>query len=147
MYHVVLVLISALVLGMGWMLVHSMPSIVARILPNTLSFMLGTFLAVFGAFGGYIQAYFDDARGMIGCFVMIIVGLWFTLAPSSFNRGTYRDTQLMKRIFGVLGLVFAATIAAMYLPEFRTIALANLVLVTGGFWLTTTFLKQADSGH
>lgn len=146
MYHVVLVLIAAVVLGMGWLLVHSAPSLVARILPRTLSFILGTMLAVIGAFGGFTQAYLDDGRGVIGCFVMIIVGLWFTLAPSAFNRGTYRDEALMKRLFAMLALIFAVTIATMYLPEFRAIAIANLVLVTGGFWLTTAFLRQADEG-
>jgi len=148
MYHIVFALLSASILGMGWLLVHSSPPIVARILPKNLTFLIGSFLALFGAFGAFMNAYYlRDAGAVFGTFVMIIVGLWFMLAPTSNMRGTYRDIQLMKRIFAMVGLVFFVVTVAMYLPQYRAIALLNLLMVTGGLWFTTTYLKQVDSGR
>jgi hypothetical protein len=133
---------------MGWILVHSSPSIVARILPPTLTFMLGCFLVLFGAFGAFMDAYYlRDAAGVFGCFVMMVVGLWFMLAPSSNMRGTYRDERLVRRAFAMVGLVFLVITIAMYLPQYRAIAILNLMMVTGGLWFTTTYLKQVDSGR
>jgi thiol:disulfide interchange protein len=53
----------------------------------------------------------------------------------------------MKRIFIMLGVVFAVIICAFYLPHYRAVALVNLLMVTGGLWFTTSFLKQVDSGR
>lgn len=146
MYLVVMAVLSAVVLGLGWMLAHSAPSIIARILPRTLTFVIGALLAGLGAFGGYSAAMVDDGPGVIGCFVMIIVGMWFMLVPSSMKRGTPRDEELLKRIFAILGLIFALTVVTMYLPEFRAIAIANLIMVTAGFWITTNYLRHVDEG-
>lgn len=148
MYHIVFVLLSATVLGMGWLLVHSAPPLVARILPKTLTFIVGSFLALFGAFGAFMDAYYlRDASGVFGCFVMIVVGTWFMLAPSANARGTYRDEQMMKRIFIMLGFVFAVIIFALYLPQYRAVAVLNLLMVTGGLWFTANFLKEVDNGR
>ena len=148
MYHVVFVLLSATMLGMGWLLVHSAPPIIARILPRTLTFCIGCFLALFGAFGAFMDAYYlRDAPAVFGCFVMITVGVWFMLAPTSNMRGTYRDEQLMKRIFGMLAFVFIVITFALYLPQARAVAILNLLLVTAGLWSATTFLRQVDSGR
>jgi hypothetical protein len=148
MFHIVFVLISVTTLGMGWLLVHSAPAIVARILPRTLTFIIGSFLCLFGAFGAFMDAYYlRDAFGVIGCYVTIVVGLWVMLAPSANARGTYRDEQLMKRIFAMLAIVFFVIGLAMYLPQYKVIAFLNLMMVTGGLWFTTGFLKQVDSGR
>jgi hypothetical protein len=148
MYHVVFILLSACSLGMGWLLVHSAPPLVARILPRTLTFIVGSVLALLGAFGGFMDAYYlRDASAIIGTFVMIIVGVWFMLAPTANERGTWRDQQLMKRIFIMLGFVFTVIILAFYLPHYRAVAVFNLLMVTGGLWFTTSFLKQVDSSR
>jgi hypothetical protein len=148
MYHAVFILLSVSSLGLGWMLVHAAPPIIARILPKTLTFIVGSFLALFGAFGGFIDSYYlRDASGVIGCFVTIVVGVWFMLAPSANARGTWRDQQLMKRIFVMLGFVFAVIIFAFYLPHYRAVAILNLLMVTGGLWFTTNYFREVDSGH
>ena len=148
MFHIVFVLLSATTLGLGWMLVHAAPPIVSRLLPRTLTFIIGSFLSLFGAFGAFMDAYYlRDAYGVIGCYVMMVVGLWFMLAPTANARGTYQDEQLMKRIFAMLTLVFIVIGLAMYLPHYKVIAFLNLLMVTGGLWFTTGFLKQVDGGR
>ncbi|MGE0688268.1 MAG: hypothetical protein AB7P33_16105, partial [Dehalococcoidia bacterium] len=145
MYHIVFLMLSATVLGMGWMLVHSAPPLISRILPRTLTFIVGSFLALFGAFGAFMDAYYlRDASGVFGCFVMIVVGTWFMLAPSAGNRGTYRDEQLMKRIFIMLSFVFIVITCALYLPQYRAVAILNLLMVTAGLWFTANYFKEVD---
>ena len=148
MFHVVFILLTISLLGMGWMLVHSCHPLVARILPKTLTFIIGALLALIGAFGAFLDAYYlRDATGVYSCFVMIIVGLWFMLAPSSNARGTYRDVPLMKRIFAMVGLLFLVITISMYMPQHKAIAVVNLLMMTGGLYVTTTFLKRVDSGN
>jgi hypothetical protein len=148
MYHVVLVMLAFAIGVLGWYLVHSAPPIVSRILPGTLTFAIGAFLSLFGAFGGFLQGYyFRDGEGLVGCLVMIVVGLWFMLAPSSHNRGSYRDTLMLRKIFTLLALVFAVIIGSLYIPQDRVMAIVNLVVVTIAFWITTSYLRQVDSSR
>jgi hypothetical protein len=148
MYHLVFLFLTATALGMGWLLVHSAPPIVARLLPKTLTFCIGCFLVLFGAFGAFMDAYYlRDAPAVFGCFIMMIVGLWFMLAPTSNMRGSWQDEQLMKRIFFMLGFVFLVITFALYLPQHKAVAILNLLLVTAGLWSATTWLKQTDRGH
>ncbi len=148
MFHLVFVLLSVSLLAMAWVLVRTCHPMVARILPKTLTFTIGALLALIGAFGGFLDAYYlRDPEGVFSCFVMIVVGTWFMLAPTSNLRGTYRDEQLMKRIFFMLALVFLVTTVAMYLPQHKAIALVNLLMMTGGLYSTTSYLRQVDSGN
>jgi hypothetical protein len=148
MYHLVFATLTLTLLVLGWFLVHSVPPLVSRILPRTLTFLIGASLALLGGLGGFMDAYYQqDAAGVFGCFVMIMVGHWFMLAPSSGLRGTYRDEALMKRVFIMMGVVFFVISASMYLPEHKVVAFLNLLLITGGFWFTTSFLREVDGGR
>lgn len=148
MYHVVLVTLAVITLGLGWLLVHSSPSIVARILPAKLTFIIGSFVTMVCAFGGFMDAYFlQDAQQVMGSLIGIVVGVWFMLAPSSNNRGMASDEEMLKRVFAMLGLIFVVLLVTLYLPQNRAIAIANLTVLTGGFWLTTTYLRQTDRGR
>jgi len=148
MFHVVFVLLSLTLLGMGWLLVQFVHPLVARILPKTLTFMLGAGLAMLGAFSGFMEAYyFRNAEGVFGAFVMIMIGNWFMLATSANARGTWRDEQLLKRIFFMIGVTFVAISIAMYIPHHHAVAIVNLLLMTGGLLLTTTYFRQLDGGR
>jgi hypothetical protein len=133
---------------LGWYLVHSAPPIVSRIFPRTLTFCIGVLLSVIGTFGGFFNGYyFRDGEGLVGCLVMIVVGIWFMLAPSSHNRGSYRDELMLRKVFTLLGLVFAVIVGSMYIPQDRVMAIVNLFVVTGAFWVTTSYLRQVDSSR
>jgi hypothetical protein len=148
MFHLVFALLSLTLLVMGWLLVHNVHPLVARILPKNLAFMIGAGMAMLGVFNGFMEAYyFRNAEGVFGCFVMIMMGNWFMLATSANARGSWRDEQLMKRIFLMIGLIFLVVTFAMYMPQHQAIAIVNLILMTGGLYVTTTFLKQVDSGR
>ena len=60
-------------------------------------------------------------------------------------EGTYRDEQLMKRIFAMLAIVFVVIGVSMYLPHYKVVAFLNLLMMTGGLWSTTGYLREVDS--
>jgi thiol:disulfide interchange protein len=55
--------------------------------------------------------------------------------------------QLIRRIFVMMALLMAVLIATFYLGESRLVAVANLMLVAAGFWLTTSYLRDVDRGR
>ncbi len=150
MYHLVLIALTLVVLFLGWQLIQATPRVVQMVLPGGITRIVGYFLIFTGTVGGIFTPYEGvGATGLIACFMMMIVGLWFLLAPTSGLRGTYRDDQMLKRIFAMMAVMFAVMIGAVYLGPSRMqiVAILDLVLVTAGFWLTTNFLSQIDNGR
>jgi hypothetical protein len=145
MFHLMFVSLALTLLTLGWMMVHYCHPLVARLLPKTMTFLLGAGLAMLGAFNGFMEAYyFRNPEGVFGCFLMIMIGNWFMLAPTANARGTWRDEQMLKRIFSMIALIYLVLTFAMYLPQHQAVAIVNLLVVAGGLYVTTTFLRQVD---
>ncbi len=47
----------------------------------------------------------------------------------------------------MMALLMAVLVATFYLGESKFVAVANLLLVAAGFWLTTSFLRYPDRGR
>ena len=148
MFHIVLIALAVTIGILGWFLAHSAPSVLSRILPSGLAFGLGTTLVLLGGFGAFLDSYYlRDPRGILGSFVIIIVGLWFMLAPTAHLRGTYRDEQMLRRLFAMMAVVFAALIGSLYVRADEVMAILSLVMIIAGFWLTTNFFGQLDKNR
>ncbi len=148
MFHVVLISLTVTVGILGWYLAHAAPGLISRILPAGLAIGLGTTLVLIGAFGAFLDSYYlRDPRGILGSFVIIIVGLWFRLAPTAHLRGTYRDEQMLRRLFAMLAVVFATIIGSLYVRADEVTALLSLVMIIVGFWMATNFFRQLDNNR
>ena len=148
MFHIVLVSLVIVVGILGWFLAHAAPGLLSRILPARLAFGLGTALIFLGAFGAFLDSYYlRDPPGILGSFVIIIVGLWFMLAPTAHLRGTYRDEQMLRRLFAMLGIVFATIIGSLYIRADEVMALLSLLMITVGFWVITNFFRELDKNR
>ncbi len=146
MFHVVLISLTITIGILGWFLAHAAPGLLSRILPAGLAIGLGTALVFLGAFGAFLDSYYlRDPRGILGSFVIIIVGFWFILAPTAHLRGTYYDEQMLRRLFGMLAVVFATIIGSLYIRADEVMALLSLIMITSGFWLTTNFFRHLDN--
>ena len=128
-------------------MVHFSPRVLSMILPRRLAYGVGLVLFFFGITSAYMSAYGHDVAGLIGSLLMTYVGLWWMLAPSSGARGSYADEQMLRRVFGMMGLLMLTLIAMVYVPNPKLIATITLLLVTGGFWLTTNYFSFLDRGR
>jgi hypothetical protein len=147
-YHVVLILLSLVLTYLAYQLVMSSPRALSMLLPKGLSIGIGVFMLVLGVFAAFLSAYIlKDAGDMLRCFVQCYVGLWWILATSSSMRGSYSDDQMIRRLFMMMGLLMLAMIAVIYVKDPRHIATINLLLVTGGFWITSNYFRWLDRGR
>jgi hypothetical protein len=132
----------------AWNLVHFAPRSVAMFIPDRICFIFGLVLLPLGAFSALAAGYGQqDAEGLIGSIVIAFVGLWFLLVKPAGSGITGEMEQLIRRIFVMMALLMAVLIATFYLGESRLVAVANLMLVAAGFWLTTSYLRDVDRGR
>ena len=132
---------------MAWLLVHSAPPMVARLLPQPLTFAIGAFLFVLGVFSAFTGAQVtQDPGAILYAMVRMYVGLWFMLASTAGLRGSEDDRQFMRRLFGMIGIVMTAIIASMYFDGRQAMAAVYLVMIAGGFWVTINYLRLRDRG-
>ncbi|MPZ50012.1 MAG: hypothetical protein GEU75_12080 [Dehalococcoidia bacterium] len=148
MYHVVLILLAAILMYLGWQLVHCAPRSLSMLLPKKLTFTVGFTLFILALFLAFCSAFvLGSPDGILACFVQVYVGLWFMLASSASQRGSYEDERMLKRLFAMLGAIMVVIIATLYVPDPKVVALFNLLLVTTGFWITTNYLQILDRGR
>jgi hypothetical protein len=69
------------------------------------------------------------------------------LATSAGARGSEQDMQFLRRLFLMVGMVLLTIIAALYTPDMQSMAILNLLLITGGFWVVTNYLRLLDRGR
>jgi hypothetical protein len=147
-FHIVLILLVAVLTCMGWFLVHSAPRALSMILPPRLTFGIGAAFFVVGLFLAFTSAYvLKSPDGILTSLVQMYVGLWFMLATSAGARGSDDDERMMRRIFVMIGIVTAAIVGMLYVHDHRSLAVLNLILVTAGFWVTTNYLEQLHRGR
>jgi hypothetical protein len=79
--------------------------------------------------------------------IMIYAGAWWILASTAGMRGSYEDERMMRRLFAMLGLLVAAMLATVFLPDPRQVALINLSMITAGFFVATNYLRDLDRGR
>ena len=148
MFHIVLVLLATLVLILARQLVQSSPPVLSMVLPRKLTFGIGLGFFVLAIFNAFAAAHvLREPLTMLESFVQGYVGLWFMLATTSAMRGSERDDQMLRRLFTMMALVMAVIITSMYVKDQHVMAMLNLVLVTGGFWITTNYLRFLDGGR
>ncbi len=145
MFHLVELAIL-FTLGLGWWcLVHYAPRSLSLIMPRRFAAIVGGFLFVIGVFAAFAAAWVQKSPdNVLGSFVTAQVGLWFMLAPSAAERGSYEDREVMRRVALMLALASLVIIGALYLRDARHMAVLNLVLITSGFWVTTNYLRRRD---
>jgi len=147
-FHVIVIILTALLTILSWFLVQSAPRVLSMVLPRTLTFAIGTLFFVLALFSAFTAAYIlRDPTGMLHSFVQVFVGLWFMLATSSGMRGSHEDDQMLRRLFLMIGILMAVIIASLYVPNHQALASLNLLLVAGGFWVTTNYLRLIDRGR
>jgi hypothetical protein len=144
-YHIVLIAcIFALTLG-WWRLIHSTPGTLGRLLSHRFLFIFGASYFFIGIFCAFYAAYgMKEPQVMLRCLVSGYVGLWFMLSPSSGARGSEDDEQMLRRLVLMLALLFTLMIASVHVYDQQVMALLNLLLVTGGFWVLTNYLWSVD---
>ncbi|HEY7269762.1 MAG TPA: hypothetical protein VH951_08035 [Dehalococcoidia bacterium] len=143
MYHLVLLSLVVAIAVLGWQLVLSAPRTLSMILPSNLMFGFGAVLLVLAAFNAFGEAFaLQSPEAMLHSFVTVFVGLWFMFAASAGLRGSPTDDLMVKRVMGMVALMFVVIIAALYLNDPRVVAVMNLVLITGGFIATQSFLRR-----
>jgi hypothetical protein len=132
----------------AWNLVHFAPRSIAMFIPDRICLIFGLVLLPLGAFSALSAGYGQqNAQGFIGSVVIALVGLWFLLIKPA-GAGITGDTeQLIRRVFLMMALLMVVLVVSFYLGESKLVAVANLMLVAGGFWLTTNYLRQIDRGR
>ena len=148
MIHVIIVALLFTFALVVWNLVHFSPRSLAMFIPDRVSLILGLVLLPLGAFSALAAGYGErNVEGFIGSVVIALVGLWFLLIRSSARDITGDAEQLIRRVFLMMALLMVALVAAFYLGESKLVGVANLLLLAGGFWLTTNYLRGLDRGR
>ncbi len=147
MQVLVLVLLALALSGLVWQLVHSAPPVLSRVLPRGLTLGIGGTLFVVGIWSAFTAAHYTyDAAGILFAMVQMYCGLWFMLAPSAGMRGSESDERFLRRLFAMIGIIMAALIGSMYLSDPQASSLLQLLMITGGFWVTMNYLRLTDRG-
>jgi len=147
-FHVVLVLLLAVLLWLVWQLVHSSPRSLSLLLPPQLTAVLGATLLVIGLFAAYLSAYvLQDGGAMLSSLFKAFLGLWWLLAASSGLRGSDRDEEMLRRVFFMMIMLTVTLLGVLYVGDRRGVAMLSLVLITGGFWVTTSYMRYLDRGR
>lgn len=146
--HVIIVALVFAFALVVWNLLHFAPRSVAMFLPDRVCLALGAILLPFGVFSAFIAAYLkQNPEGMIGSIVIAFVGLWFLLIKPAGSGLTTEMEQLIRRVFLMMAVLMAVIIAILYLGESRLVAVANLMLIAAGFFLTTGYLRDTSRGR
>jgi len=104
-------------------------------------------LFVVGIWSAFTAAHYTyDAAGILFAMVQMYCGLWFMLAPSAGMRGSESDERFLRRLFAMIGIIMAALIGSMYLSDPQASSLLQLLMITGGFWVTMNYLRLTDRG-
>ncbi len=147
MHAVVLVLLALMLTAMVWQMVHFAPPVLSRVLPRGLTIGVGGALFVLGMWSAFVNANVThEPSRLLFALLRIYVGLWFMLAPSAGNRGTEEDERFLRRLFGMIGIVMAALIGALYVNDTQIATVLQLLMITGGFWVTMNYLRLTDRG-
>jgi len=147
-YYLVMLAIVATITWFNWGLVHAAPRSISLYLSPVFSRVAGTGLLLFGVFTGCFAAYaIHSVPGVIQGFIQAFAGLWFLLSASVGQRGSYQDEQMLKRLFLMIGILEATVLTIAFVDEPRLLAALSLLLVTGGFWVTTNFMAYLDRGR
>jgi hypothetical protein len=59
-------------------------------------------------------------------------------------RGSEEDLRFMLRLFGMIAVVMAAIIGSLYLHGRGATAALHLVMLAGGIWLCSNYLRLTD---
>jgi hypothetical protein len=124
-------------LGMSWWLaVHYTPTILPRFLPPGLTYYIGVFQFLLGAFGATYAVYVERDPGLfLGTLIQCFVGTWFMLAPTADQRGNPSDT-IMTNFAAMLGACVAVFVLSFYLPQQHAEVFLQLWLVLFGAAVT-----------
>jgi hypothetical protein len=133
----------------AWNLVHFAPRSIAMVIPDRICLIFGLVLLPLGAFSALAAGYGQqNAQGLIGSIVIALVGLWFLLIKPVGNGIANGDIeQLIRRVFIMMAMLMVVLVVSFYLGESKLVAVANLLLVAAGFWLTTSFFRDMDRGR
>jgi hypothetical protein len=141
-FHLVLILLAALLFIGWWFMVQSAPGLLSRFLPPGLTLAVGTFFLVIAAFSAFAAAFFmRDAEAVLGSLVPGFVGLWFMLATLSGSRGSYGYEVLMKHLMPMVAMLLVLLIAAFYIESLPVLMLLQAVMILGGFVLTMRYFR------
>jgi hypothetical protein len=148
---VIYLIIAGLVFAfslVAWNLVHFAPRSVSMFLPDRVSVVLGLVLLPLGIFSAFTAAFAQqNAEGMIASIVIAYVGLWFLLIKFA-GSGATEMQEMIRRLFAMMGMLMAVLLATLYLGgDSRLIGVFNLLLMCGGLWLTTGYLRYLDRGR
>jgi hypothetical protein len=146
--HVIIVSLVFAFALVAWNLVHFAPRSIAMFIPDRICLIFGLVLLPLGAFSALAAGYGQkDAQGLIGSIVIALVGLWFLLVKAAGSGITSDMELLIRRVFIMMALLIVVLVASFYLGQSKLVAVANLLLVVAGFWLTTSFLRYLDRGR
>jgi hypothetical protein len=141
-------MLAAALVYMYWNLVHCAPLVLSRLLPRGITYVGGISFFIFAVFSAYLAAHgLREPDTMLHCFLQGFVGLWFALATTAAARGSEGDEVMLRRLFGMMSLLMLSIIASLYVYDPRLMASINLMLIAGGFWLTTNYFQYLDRGR
>lgn len=147
MVHVVLILLCTGLLWLVWLLVHWSPRALSLLLPPQLTAVVGGALLVLGMFAAFLSAYvLQDGAALLGSLFKAFLGLWWLLAASAALRGGERDEGMLRRVFFMMAMLTLTLLGVLYVGDRRGVALLGLILVTAGFWVTTSYMRDLDRG-
>ena len=145
MVHIVILLLAVTISLFGWQLVQAAPRTLSRILPPRLTFSIGLLLFVLGIWSAFAGAFgLRQPEPVLDGIVRIYCGLWFMLATTAAARGSEEDMQFLKRLFLMVGMVLLTIIGGLYAPDMQSMAVFNLLMITGGFWVVTNYFGLLD---
>jgi hypothetical protein len=146
--HIMIVALLFAFALVAWNLVHFAPRSIAMFLPDRICLIFGVVLLPLGAFSALAAGWNQqNAEGLIGSIVIALVGLWFLLVKPAGRGITGEMEQLIRRVFVMMALLMAVLVVTFYLGDSKWVAVANLLLVGAGFWLTTNYLQDMDRGR
>jgi hypothetical protein len=147
MSAIALIVLALTLSWLAWHLVRSAPASVARVLPQPLTFIIGSLLLVLGVWGAFTAAQItQDPSDILFAMVRMYVGLWFMLAATAGLRRSEEDERYLRRLFGMIGIVMAMIIASLFLDGKQALAALQLAMIAGGFWVTLNFIRLNDRG-
>jgi len=144
-YYVILFALAGAMTYLNWGLVHAAPHSLSMLLPAKYANLIGAALLIVGLFTAVFSAYaLHSPPGVLESSIQAFAGLWFILATTSANRGSYEDEQMLRRLFAMAGLLQVVLLLTSLTHDTREMAVLSLALVTGGFWVTANFIRYLE---
>ena len=148
MIHIIIVALLFTFALVVWNLLHFAPRSVAMFIPERICLIFGLVLMPVGAFSAVAAGYNQqNTEGLVASIVIALVGLWFLLIKPAGSGITTQMEQLIRRVFVMMGLLMAVLVVMFYLGDSKLVAVANLLLLAGGFWITMNYLQDMDRGR